>query len=141
MEETVKKRGRKKKEPQEVKCVVLEEQVKKKRGRKKKWETTTFKNNYIEDNQDEDTFKFEDAFEIEEDYSSSALSFGNLYIQVHDKEKEENTDISDFFTEDNKECNIILSSDEEDTCDTIKENVKNLNITIWELTYLRLKTV
>ena len=97
MEETVKKRGRKKKEPQEVKCVVLEEQVKKKRGRKKKWETTTFKNNYIEDNQDEDTFNFEDAFAIEEDYSSSALSFGNLCIHVHDKEKEENTDISDFF--------------------------------------------
>ena len=126
MEETVKKRGRKKKEPQEVKCVVLEEQVKKKRGRKKKWETTTFKNNYIEDNQDEDTFNFEDAFAIEEDYSSSALSFGNLCIHVHDKEKEENTDISDFFTEHNKDCNIILSSDEEDTCDIVKENVKNL---------------
>ena len=126
MEETVKKRGRKKKEPQEVKTVVSEEPVKKKRGRKKKWETTTFKNNYIQENQNDDNL-FDNDEEIQEDYSSSALSFGNLCIQVHDKEKEENTDISDFFTEDNnKDCNIIISSDEEDTCDIVKENVKNL---------------
>ena len=126
MEETVKKRGRKKKEPQEVKAIVSEEPVKKKRGRKKKWETTTFKNNYIQENQNDDIL-FDNNEEIQEDYSSSALSFGNLCIQVHDKEKEENTDISDFFTEDNnKDCNIIVSSDEEDTCDIVKENVKNL---------------
>lgn len=126
MEETVKKRGRKKKEPQEVKPVVSEEPVKKKRGRKKKWETTTFKNNYINDNEEEDTSIFDEDEEIK-DYSSSALSFGNLCIQVHDIEKGENTDISDFFTErDNKGCNIILSSDEEDTCDIVKENVKNV---------------
>lgn len=127
MEETVKRRGRKKKEPQEVKAAVLEEPVvKKKRGRKKKWETTTFKNNYIQENQN-DEILFDNNEEIQEDYSSSALSFGNLCIQVHDKEKEENTNISDFFTEDNnKGCNIILSSDEEDTCDVVKENVKNL---------------
>lgn len=127
MEETVKRRGRKKKEPQEVKPLVLEESVKKKRGRKKKWETTTFKNNYINDNKDDDAFIFDEDEEIKKEYSSSALSFGNLCIQVHDKEKEENTDISDFFTEhDNKGCNIILSSDEEDTCDIVKENVKNV---------------
>jgi len=126
MEETVKKRGRKKKEPQEVKAIVSEEPVKKKRGRKKKWETTTFKNNYIQENQNDDIL-FDNNEEIQEDYSSSALSFGNLCIQVHDKEKEENTDILNFFTEDNnKNCNIILSSDEEDTCDIVKENVKNL---------------
>lgn len=126
MEETVKKRGRKKKEPQEVKAVVSEESVKKKRGRKKKWETTTFKNNYIQGNQNDDIL-FDDNEEIQEDYSSSALSFGNLCIQVRDKEKEENKNISDFFTEDNnKDCNIIVSSDEEDTCDIVKENAKNL---------------
>jgi hypothetical protein len=125
MEENVKKRGRKKKIVSDVTPVVSEEVVKKKRGRKKKWETTTFKNNYIHENQDDEGF-FENSDEIQEDYSSSALSFGNLCIQVHDKEKEEDVDISDFFTEHNKECNIVLSSDEEDTCEVVKENVKNL---------------
>lgn len=126
MEETVKKRGRKKKEIVEIEPTVLEEPVKKKRGRKKKWETTAFKNNYIQDIREEDLF-FDNIEEIQEDYSSSALSFGNLCIQVHDKEKEEESDISSFFTEnDNKGCNIFLSSDEEDTCDLVKENVKNV---------------
>ena len=126
MEETLKKRGRKKKEHQEVTPVVSEERVQKKRGRKKKWETTIFKNNYIQENKNDDIL-FDNNEEIQEDYSGSALSFGNLCIKVHDKEKEENTDISVFFTEDNnKDCNIVLSSDEEDTCDIVKENVKNI---------------
>ena len=126
MDETIKKRGRKKKEIVEVVPVDSEETVKKKRGRKKKWETTTFKNNYVQDNKEEDMF-FDNNEEIQEDYSSSALSFGNLCIQVHDKEREENADISGFFTEtNNKDCNIILSSDEEDTCDIVKETVKNV---------------
>lgn len=126
MEETIKKRGRKKKETSalETEPVVLEEQVKKKRGRKKKWETTTFKNNYIHIKDDNDLV--DNNEEIQNDYSINALSFGNLCIQVHDKEKEENLDISDFFTEDNKDCNIILSSDEEDTCDYVKETVKTI---------------
>tara|TARA_B100000768_G_scaffold181607_1_gene205354 strand:- start:661 stop:1443 length:783 start_codon:yes stop_codon:yes gene_type:complete len=127
MEETVKKRGRKKKEVivSEASLAIPEEPVKKKRGRKKKWETTTFKNNYINDTDIEDV-SFDNNEDVQEDYSSNALSFGNLCIQVHDKEKEENVDITDFFTEHNKECNIILSDDEEDTCDNIKDNVKSI---------------
>lgn len=124
MEETVKKRGRKKKEALQVVPVEIEETVKKKRGRKKKWETTTFKNNYIHNQEENETFVSDE--EIQQEYSSSALSFGNLCIQVHEKEKEEDVDISNFFTEHNKECNIILSSDEEDTCEIIKETVKNI---------------
>ena len=127
MEETIKKRGRKKKEiiALETPVTVLEEPVKKKRGRKKKWETTTFKNNYIQDTQTDDVSFDKNEYD-HEDYSTNALSFGNLCIQVHDKEKEENIDIADFFTEHHKECNIIVSSDEEDTCENIKENVKSL---------------
>ncbi len=51
MEQTVKKRGRKKKELNVVEVVEepVEKVVKKKRGRKKKWETTTFKSNYIDE--------------------------------------------------------------------------------------------
>ena len=127
MEETVKKRGRKKKEViVNTTLAVSEEPVKKKRGRKKKWETTTFMNNYIHERNDEDIF-FDNSEEIKEDYSSSALSFGNLCIQVQDKEKDEHIDISDFFTEpNNKDCNIIVSSDEEDTSEVVKESAKNV---------------
>ncbi len=126
MDETVKRRGRKKKEA----CVLVtesttsEEPIRKKRGRKKKWETTTFKNNYIQD-KDYNELVHDDET-IQDDYSTNALSFGNLCIQVHDKEKEENVNITDFFTEDPKDCDIILSSDEEDTCDYVKENIKTI---------------
>jgi|TARA_B110001450_G_scaffold42652_1_gene38909 hypothetical protein len=128
MEETVKKRGRKKKEiiTESVPDENKEEPIKKKRGRKKKWETTIFKNNYINDREVDD-ISFNDTEEIKDDYSTNALSFGNLCIQVHDKEKEEETvNISDFFTEHNKDCNILVSSDEEDTCDVINENIKSV---------------
>mgnify|MGYP006117889791 FL=1 len=130
MEEVVKKRGRKKKETSNIEVDpdihpdIPIEPPKKKRGRKKKWETTAFKNNYVLD-KDAPHPAF-DSNEIDENYSTNALSFGNLCIQVHDREREENIDIADFFTDQNKDCNIILSSDEEDTCDNKKENFKSL---------------
>ena len=51
MEETIKRRGRKKAIPEDKEIIseVQEEPIKKKRGRKKKWETTPFKNNYTSD--------------------------------------------------------------------------------------------
>ncbi len=127
MEQTVKKRGRKKKELNVVEVVEepVEEVVKKKRGRKKKWETTTFKSNYIDEKKNEE-ITFDVNEQLNNNYLTNSLSFGNLCIQVHDKEKEESTNISDFFEPCQKECNIIVSSDEEDTCDIVKDNVKSL---------------
>lgn len=126
MDETIKKRGRKKKDicAPVTESAPPEEPVRKKRGRKKKWETTTFKNNYIQD-KDYDELVYDNEA-IQDDYSTNALSFGNLCIQVHDKEKEENVNITDFFKEDPKDCDILLSSDEEDTCDYVKENIKTI---------------
>lgn len=123
MNDEIKKRGRKKKEVI-IPCepILENEVVKKKRGRKKKWETTCFKSNYISDQEDKLTFEpCNDS--SREDYSTNSLSFGNLFIKVHDKEKDEEFNISNFFTKSKKDCNIVVSSDEEDTCD-IKIGVK-----------------
>lgn len=129
MEEIQKKRGRKKKETNEVSIVIepVEEVTKKKRGRKKKWETTTFKNNYIHEEKNENQNAIFDANkQLNDNYSTNSLSFGNLCIQVHDKEKEDITSISDFFKPCQKECDIVISSDEEDTCDIVKDTPKFL---------------
>ena len=57
MEETIKKRGRKKIVALNVvTSEIPEEPIKKKRGRKKKWETTPFKNNYNTDGTEPVTF-------------------------------------------------------------------------------------
>ena len=97
------------------------EPIKKKRGRKKKWETTTFKNNYVTNTKD--AIKFEEMHNVDEDkYITNALNFGNLCIKIHDKEAEPKQDIANFFKDTvKKECEIYLSSDEEDTCNFKKE--------------------
>tara|TARA_Y100001970_G_C14255559_1_gene875098 strand:+ start:3885 stop:4643 length:759 start_codon:yes stop_codon:yes gene_type:complete len=118
MEEILpKRRGRKKLtevnvEKQETEGIT----EKKKRGRKKKWETTTFKTNYlIENNIDPIIF---DKKEIDDNYKTQNFTFGNLCIEVHDKEQDDKN--LDIFKTTNKECEINISSDEEDTCDTKK---------------------
>jgi hypothetical protein len=128
------------------------EKVKKKRGRKKKWETTPFKTNYIFERQDsikfkedKDKDKDEDEDEDEDEdkdkdkdktknidkeiYNTDSLTFGNLCIKVHGKEQKD-IDIRNYFVDSkNKDCNIVISSDEEDTC-LVKEQdkIKKLNI-------------
>ena len=58
MEETIKRRGRKKIIQDNAEIVPEQEEVvKKKRGRKKKWETTTFRNNYSTEGNEKVTFK------------------------------------------------------------------------------------
>lgn len=136
MEETVKKRGRKKKEvaiqpennesienldtPKEVSENVVTER--KKRGRKKKWETATFKNNYVEKTEDNFFFKDHNDESASDLNFTHSLTFGNLFIKVQDKESYEPLDIKNFFKEDKKSCNIVVSSDEEDTCDEVKKD-------------------
>jgi len=124
MENLPKRRGRKKLseisiEKQEP--VIVE---KKKRGRKKKWETTTFKTNYP--TQEQETIIF-DKKKIDKDYKTENFSFGNLCIEVHDKEVSDKK--IDLFTNRNKDCEIEISGDEDDTCD-MKKNiyVKKLHI-------------
>lgn len=128
MEETIRRRGRKKivHENQED-LPEQEEQVKKKRGRKKKWETTPFKNNYTTEGKEH--VKFEENSKIDEEtYSTNALNFGNLCIKVHDnKETEKDTKLDNYFinTKD-VGCEIEISSDEEDTCNFKKDSIKSL---------------
>lgn len=87
----------------------------KKRGRKKKWETTPFKNNYIEDTPEQCEDKKDEKMN-NENYKTNNLKFGNIFIEVHDKEVAD-TSIYDFFVNDkNSECEISVSSDEEDSC-------------------------
>jgi hypothetical protein len=129
MEEVVKRRGRKKTIPENDEEVIIEqkeEPIKKKRGRKKKWETTPFKNNYSTDGSERVTFKESNSIDPEK-YNTNALNFGNLCIKVHDKEIDQNINLDNYFV--NKKstnCEIELSSDEEDTCDVKKDNTKTL---------------
>lgn len=129
MEETVKRRGRKKTIPEDKEMVseVQEEPIKKKRGRKKKWETTPFKNNYTSEGNDH--VKFEETNKIDEDnYNTNALKFGNLCIKVHDnKESEKDVNLENYFVASkDADCEISLSSDEEDTCNFKKDSHKTL---------------
>ena len=139
MDENVpKKRGRKKiidtKINEQCQELIIDksgesnETGKKKRGRKKKWETTPFRNNYIFENQD--AVKFQNEHVIDKDvYNTNNLNFGNLCIKVHDKEPE-NVDIKDYFVPSkNKNCEIYISSDEDDTCAVQpRDKPKQLNI-------------
>jgi hypothetical protein len=95
------------------------EKVKLKRGRKKKWQTGSDKN-YSAINVCEVVKFFETAKNPIVDESFDNLNFGNLTIKVKEKEVKK-IDILNFFNEEkkNSECNIYLSSDEED----ITENV------------------
>ena len=134
MQETNIKRGRKKnteinpdKEKDEEKDVEKNQEEKKKRGRKKKWETTPFKNNYTNDGSEKVTFKEPDVIDTEK-YNTNALNFGNICIKVHDsKESEQDVSLDNYFIDKkNTDCEIFLSSDEEDTCNVKKDLTKQL---------------
>ena len=128
MEETVKRRGRKKmvQEPTGV-IPEQEEPIKKKRGRKKKWETTPFKNNYSTTGNEKMSFKHSENIDSKK-YTTDALNFGNLCIKVHDnKDAEQDTSLDNYFVKkQDPECEIKLSSDEEDTCDIKKSSNRQL---------------
>jgi len=128
MEENGKRRGRKKTIQEPVKVIPeQEEPVKKKRGRKKKWETTPFKNNYSSEGIEKVTFKESEDIDGEK-YTTAALNFGNLCIKVHDnKDTEQDTSLDNYFVnKKDTKCEIQLSSDEEDTCNTKKDSSKQL---------------
>ncbi len=128
MEETIKKRGRKKIVALNVvTSEIPEEPIKKKRGRKKKWETTPFKNNYNTDGTESVTFDETNNFN-DDLYNTNDLNFGNLCIKVHDKETEQDTNLKNYFVNNKETCDIYLSSDEEDTCNIKKDPSKNLKI-------------
>ena len=132
-----KKRGRKK--HVDVKVEINKEEItpaeKKKRGRKKKWETTPFQSNFISNNEIkiiENTAPSD--IEKDENYKTNNFKFGNLFIKIHDKEGE-NLDMSSFKFQENKDCEIYISSDEEDTTATKvtgneneNENKKSINL-------------
>jgi hypothetical protein len=123
MEEPL-KRGRKKK-PVEEKQV--EDQIPKKRGRKKKWETTSFKNNVVIE--PSDTIKFDNCpKEIDSSlYNTNKVKFGNLFINVHDKDT--NSTNETLFTDTKKsECLLTLSSDDEEKVNTTLTKKKSINV-------------
>jgi hypothetical protein len=144
MEEAIKKRGRKKiiQEPVEVIPEQQEEPIKKKRGRKKKWETTPFKNNYSTEGTEKVSFKESDAIDAEK-YTTNALNFGNLCIKVHDnKDTEQDASLDNYFVnKKDTECEIQLSSDEEDTCNVKKDYSRQLRhyVNNIDSTYTKLK--
>ena len=144
MEETTKRRGRKKVVPdnEEIVPEQQEEPIKKKRGRKKKWETTPFKNNYSTDGNERVTFKEANKVDPEK-YNTNALNFGNLCIKVHDKETEHDVSLDNYFVnKKDSDCEIELSSDEEDTCNAKKDPLKDLRhySKNTEMTNIKLKT-
>ena len=122
----------------ESKEIVDEDVTKKKRGRKKKWESTPFKNNYSSEGIEK--VKFEEIEPVNENkYTTNALNFGNLCIKVHDREQDADLRLDNYFVE-NRECELMVSSDEEDTCNfkkdvnkTIKHYRDNLNIFVNKL--------
>ena len=111
------------------------EQVKKKRGRKKKWEveTTTkiIQNNPItfSENTTKNVIK-----EIDENYESENILFGNLNIKVHtNKEPIHINDIKDSLnknTKNDNQCKINLSNSDYDDSDDEKELKSNKNTKI-----------
>lgn len=102
----------------------------KKRGRKKKWETTPFKNNYVDDEPANKIIKpvYNDTPDTGE-YNTNNLKFGNLFIKVQDKESQQ-TPITNFFiSEKNKtDCYLNISSDEDDTCNFKGSNSKRVTL-------------
>lgn len=126
-----KKRGRKK-QIVDVEVEISKEDVKptekKKRGRKKKWETTPFQSNIISNNSEIKIIENNVPSDIEKDenYKTNNFKFGNLFIKIHDKDSE-NLDIGSFKFQENKDCEIYISSDEEDTTETkVTENKNNI---------------
>ena len=102
-------------------------QVAKKRGRKKKYESTPFRSHDIEETFDNSVVETQQKID-KDNYKTNNLKFGNIVIEVHDKESSE-TNISDFFIENtNEECKIVISSDEEDNCNTKTDNSKKVTL-------------
>jgi hypothetical protein len=120
-----KKRGRKK--IVTVEAPKEQESEKKKRGRKKKWETTPFKTNYITENTVDEKVP-ETVQQDYKDYNTNNFTFGNICIKIHDKEQKEN--LKDMFINNKDEqCKLVLSGDEEDTCE---KNIHEKRITIYK---------
>jgi len=102
-------------------------QVVKKRGRKKKYESTPFRSNYIEETIDNKVIDTDEKIN-KDNYKTNNLKFGNIFIEVHDKESSK-TNISEFFIENtNDECKIVISSDEEDNCNIKTDTSKKLTL-------------
>ena len=99
----------------------------KKRGRKKKYESTPFKNNYIEDTAEYHSIDNSEIID-KDNYKTNNFKFGNIVIEVHDKEYSE-TNISDFFIKNtNDECKLNISSDEEDNCNIKIDTSKKVTL-------------
>ena len=119
MENQPKRRGRKKLSEITVESENVKHEIsteKKKRGRKKKWESTVFKTNILE-TADESIIFDKKELDTNENYKTENFTFGNLCIKVHDKEVQDDNFI---LNSTNKNCDIIISSDEEDTCELKK---------------------
>jgi hypothetical protein len=140
--DTQKKRGRKKKNPEQnindtddknLETLQIE-QVKKKRGRKKKWEveTTTklIENGPITFSENNNK---EEIKEIDDNYDSQNILFGNLNIKVHsNKDTLQIDDIKQTLknnnnTNENVKCKINLSDSDYEDSDDDNNNI-NINI-------------
>jgi len=101
--------------------------VAKKRGRKKKWETTPFDIRFVGETSDIQVIEPTETI-TNENYKTNNLKFGNIFIKVHDKEPQ-NMSINDFFVKnENEECDLVLSSDEEDTCHYKEDTSKKVTL-------------
>lgn len=117
--DTEKKRGRKKKEVEEVEEVVAVE--KKKRGRKKKWESfNNVKIHMPESDTEEDIIGKNMDKADKENYEKESVAFGNLNITVHTNKDISNTEnikysiINNIISDkSNFSCRIELSDSEE----------------------------
>lgn len=124
-----KKRGRKKKNQDEVIMDIQEPQLHKKRGRKKKWESVPFKNNFFGETSESIKFDNSDKVLDEKDYNTNKVKFGNIFIKIHDKE----APLKPVFIEEPREseCLLKLSSEDEDEKTQNKTFVKKKNIVIY----------
>tara|TARA_Y100000389_G_scaffold204201_1_gene255522 strand:+ start:13831 stop:14532 length:702 start_codon:yes stop_codon:yes gene_type:complete len=98
----------------------------KKRGRKKKFETTPFKSNFIEEIPVV-TPVIETQKINNDDYKTNNLRFGNIFIEVHDKETSK-TNITNFFVDNTNESCMLTVSDEEDVCNFKSDKSKKITL-------------
>ena len=133
--DSLKKRGRKKKQVTEVE----QPQEKKKRGRKKKWESVSNVKIVIPTSDEEDFTNTENAVVDDQNYEKESIAFGNLNITVH-ASKDVNTvsKIKDSIsknadrTKKNSVCKIELDNSDYDSdveC-TISDTPQHVNKTI-----------
>lgn len=127
--EEVKKRGRKKKNQDEIVTELQEPQVHKKRGRKKKWESVPFKNNFF--GETSESIKFDNSNKVlnESDYNTNKVKFGNIFIKIHDKETQQAPVL--FEEPKDAECLLKLSSEDEEENSLNKMISKKKNIFVY----------